>query len=74
MKGTMSAQKAFQGSQTETKELLEEWKRIVFPRCGVIDLPSRQTNDFFYKKRKQKKVELVSRPVAALLSPFLTSF
>ena len=33
----------------------EERKRIVFPRWGVIDLPSRQINDFSQNK-KQKKI------------------
>ena len=34
---------------------------VVFPQLGVIDLPSRQINDFF-TKRKQKKIESVDRP------------
>ena len=34
---------------------LEERKRKVFPRPGIIDLPSRQINDFFIE-RKVKKV------------------
>ena len=42
----MSAQKALQGSETETGELLEGRNRIVFPRQGVIHLPYRQINDF----------------------------
>ena len=33
----VSAQKALQGSETESRELLEERKTIVFPRQGVID-------------------------------------
>ena len=33
----------------------------MLPRIGVIDLPSRQINDFF-TKRKQKKIEIVGRP------------
>ena len=36
-KGAVSAQKALQGSEAETRELLEERKRIVFPLQGVID-------------------------------------
>ena len=35
MKGTMSAQKSHQGSETQTGELLQELKIIVFPRRGV---------------------------------------
>ena len=46
LKGTVSAQKTLQGSETETRELLEEQKRIVLPRQGVIDLPYRQIKDF----------------------------
>ena len=48
LKGVRSAQKTLQGSETETTELLEERKRIVFPwqRLGVIYLPYRQINDF----------------------------
>ena len=42
--------------------LLEERKRLVFPRQGVIDLPSRQINDFS-QKGNRKKIELVARPV-----------
>ena len=36
---TVSAQKALQGSETESRELLAEQRRIVFPRQGVIDMP-----------------------------------
>ena len=57
----MSAQKPLEGSKTKTRELLEERKRVLFPRQGVIDLPPRQIIDFL-QKRKQKKIELVSRP------------
>ena len=43
----------------------EEQERKVFPEQGVIDLPSRQINNFF-TKRKQKKIELVEAgPVEA---------
>ena len=34
---------------------------MAFPLQGVIDLPSRQINDFL-QKRKQKEIELVARP------------
>ena len=34
----------------------------MFPRRGVIDLPSRQINNF-QQKSQQKKIELVARPV-----------
>ena len=47
----------------------EERKRIVYPQLGVIDLPSRQINDFFIT-RKQKN-ELLVRP-ENLLVPQLT--
>ena len=58
----MSAQKALQGSETETRELLEGMEEnSVSPTRGVIDLPSRQIYDFFTKE-KQKKIELVARP------------
>ena len=33
----------------------EERKRIAFPWRGVINLPSRQINDFFYKKKRKRK-------------------
>ena len=46
LKGAMSAQKALQGSETETRSCWEEQKRKLFLRQGVIDLPSRQINDF----------------------------
>ena len=59
MKVAMSAQKALQESETETRELLKEQKRIVFPRQGVIDLPYRQINDFY--KKETEKIELVAR-------------
>ena len=52
--GTMSAEKALQGSpDTETRMLLGE--------MGVIDLPFRQTNDIFARS-KLKNIELVARP------------
>ena len=35
-------------------ELLPERKRKVFPRQGVIDLPSRQINDFSQKGNRKK--------------------
>ena len=41
-KGAVSAQKALQGSEAETRELLEERKRKEFLQPGVIDLASRQ--------------------------------
>ena len=46
LKGIVSAQKALQESEKDTRELLEERKRIVFLWQGVIDLPYRQINDF----------------------------
>ena len=46
LKGAVSAQKAHQGCKTETRELLggTEEKRTSLNR--VIDLPSKQINDF----------------------------
>ena len=50
----MSAQKTLQGSETETRELLEEVKENnIFPD---FNLPSRQINDIEIKK--QTKIEL----------------
>ena len=51
--GAMSAQKALQKCETETRELLGGTEEKVFSRQGVIDLPGGQINDFF-AKRKQK--------------------
>ena len=45
MEGAGISSKAFQGSETETRNLLEERTKTVFQR-GVIYLPSRQINDF----------------------------
>ena len=53
----MSAQKAIQGSEMETRE---ERKSSVFPRQGVIDLSSRQLNHF--SPKGNRKDELVDRP------------
>ena len=61
MKGVVSAQKALQGSEIQTRELLEERERIGFPRQGVIDLPSKQINNFL-QKGNRKESELVARP------------
>ena len=47
----MSAQKALQGSETETRELLggtEE--KSVTPTHEAVDLPFKQINDFFVAK------------------------
>ena len=55
LKVPVSAQKALQRPETETRELLEgtEEKK-------VIALPSRQINDF--TKKENKKIGLVARP------------
>ena len=42
-----------QGPRRRRGSFWEEWKKIVFPRQGVIDLPSSRINE---------KIELVSRP------------
>ena len=58
----MSAQKALQGSKTETRELLGGMEnRSFFHQKGFFDLPSRQINIFF-TKCKQKKNVLVAIP------------
>ena len=46
----MSAHKALQGSETETRELLGGTEENSVSRLAVIDLPSRQINDFLQKK------------------------
>ena len=47
-KGAVSAQKAFRGSETETRELLGGMEEnIVFPDKGDIDLSSREISNFF---------------------------
>ena len=46
LKGAVSVQKALQGSEMETRDLLGEKKEKIVPRWGVIDLPSRQIKDF----------------------------
>ena len=49
--GAMSAQKACQGPEKETKEFLGGSKENnIFLALGVIDLPSEQVNDFLPKK------------------------
>ena len=62
MKGAVSAQKAFQGSETEKRELLGGTKEKSVSLSCLSDLPCRQINDFFYKKETEK-IELVVRPV-----------
>ena len=46
MKGALSAQKAFQGSKTGTRQLLGGTEEKVFTIWQVITLPSRQNNYF----------------------------
>ena len=63
----MSAQKALRGSEPETRELLGGTEEnSVSPMRGqiIIDLPSRQINDFS-QKGNRKKIELVARPAAS---------
>ena len=51
----MSAQKALQGSETETRELLRGTEENNVSRTrGFIDLPSRQINDFSPKGNRKK--------------------
>ena len=62
MKGTVSAQKALQGSETETRELLGGTEEnSLSPGDGSLIFPPVQINDFFYKKDTEKN-ELVARP------------
>ena len=49
-KGAVSAQKA----RLRRGSCWEERKRIVYPRWGVIDLPSRQINEFSQKGNRKK--------------------
>ena len=56
----MSAQKALQGSESETRELLGGTEENSVTRQGVIDLPPRQINDFV--QNGNRKNELVARP------------
>ena len=61
LKGAVSAQKALQGSETETSELLgaTEENSISLTRGHWFAL---QANKWFFTKRKQKNIELVARP------------
>ena len=62
MNSAVSSQKAFQGFETEMRELLRGAEEIsVFLRRGIIGLPSRQMNDFL-QKRKQKNIVKVAIP------------
>ena len=45
-----------QGSETETRELLGVTEENSVSRLGIIDLPSRQINDFFTKKETEIKL------------------
>ena len=52
LKGSMSAEKALQGSEAETRELLEGTTENSVSPIGVIDLPSRQINEFSQRGKK----------------------
>ena len=61
MKGAVSTQKALQGSETETRELLGgTTENSVSPMRGHWF--ALLANQSFFIKRKQKKIELVARP------------
>lgn len=47
LKGTMTAQKAIQGSQMKTRELMGGMEKKCFPQQRVTDLPSGQIKVFF---------------------------
>ena len=56
LKGTVSAQKALQGSENKTRELLIGTKENnILPYEGSLICPSKQINDFFYKKQTAKQ-------------------
>ena len=55
----VSSKKPFKGPRQRQGSCWEEQKRTAFPRQGGIDLPFRQSNEFF-TKRKQKIIELVA--------------
>ena len=62
MKDTVAAQKALQGSEAKTSELLERGKEInTIPEVGVIFCPPGKTMIFFPKKHTEK-IQLVARP------------
>ena len=48
--------KPFKGPRRRRGSCWEERKRIVFPRWGVIDLPSRQIHDFVQKGNRKNCV------------------
>ena len=62
LKSTMSAEKPFKGPRQRRGSFWEELQRIVFSQLGVIDFPSRQINDFCYKKETENRIEVVTRP------------
>ena len=47
LKGAVSAQKALQGSETETRELLVGAEQNSIFSTGVIDLPTRKINSYY---------------------------
>ena len=47
LKGAVSAQKALQGSETETRELLGGTEEKSIALTGVIDLPSSKSMIFY---------------------------
>ena len=55
MKGAVSAQKALEWPEMETRELLGGTEEKSIPRRGVIDSPFRQVNDLSQKGKKNRK-------------------
>ena len=47
MKGAESSQKDLQGSEMDTKALLEEWKRKIFPDRGSLICPPGKSMLFY---------------------------
>ena len=72
-----SLKKPFKGPRRRRGSCWEERKRIVFTQWGVIDLPSRQIDDFVQKGNRKNWVSdqtwqacLVPDPARLFLRPF----
>ena len=68
LKGAVLAQKALQGSETETRELLEGTEEnSVSPMRGHCF--ALQANQRFFHNMETEKIELVARPGAGVRRP-----
>ena len=65
MKGTVSVQKALQGSKMEMKELMGGTKEKYSPDKGSLVCPPSKSMIFYKKETEQK--ELVARPTTGSL-------